>query len=182
MPEKSCSEKGRNQANTASYDNSLLVVGCPFLPLQDSYAPDFCLQPPKVFAYWESWPGPLIVLDEESTGCFHQEDVNSNAGQRRRECGGTAKGPGETGVWECTRWGTTGSTRRKRMGRTGSSWEKLAVTLHWEPVWCDRGCEKSMMREMNVRGNSETRPLHLKASSTTAISGREQEKVDSSPP
>lgn len=134
---------------------------------------------PKVFACWERWPGPFIVLDAESLGCFPQEDVNSNAGQRR-ECGGTAKGPGET-VWECPRWGTTGSTRRRRMGRTGSSWEKLGVTLHWELVWCDRGYEKSMMRQMNIRDNSDRRPSHLKAGSMMAISGREQVKVDSSP-
>lgn len=116
MPGKSRFEKSKTRAATASSDNSLLVVGCPFLPPKDSCASDFCLQPPKAFARWESLPTPFIVMDEGSTGCSQQEDVNSKARRRTRERGGTAKGPGEAAVWECARRGTT---RRSGGGRWG---------------------------------------------------------------
>lgn len=124
----------------------------------------------------------LLSWMEGSTGCSQREDVNSKARWRTRECGGTAKGPGKAVVWDCPRWGTTRQTvRRRRMGRAGGSWEKLWAAQHWELMWwCDRGYERSMRRQMNIR--DDRRPSHLKAGHTTAISGEGgQEKADWGP-
>lgn len=63
VPAKSRSGESGTRPDTASSDTAPLVGGCPFLPLKDSRASDFCLQPPKVFARWESLPAPFIAVD-----------------------------------------------------------------------------------------------------------------------
>lgn len=100
VPGKSRSEESGTRADTASSDAGPLVGGCPFLPLKDSRASDFCVQPPKVFARWERLPAPFIVMDGRIHGLLsarrrkQQGRVKNKGVRRHSEGSGEGSGVG----------------------------------------------------------------------------------------